>query len=146
MNEDKNQQPSTESLGPIEFAPEVVESTNDHHYSNDTTTPVAQPKEQTVLSVVGLILALPFPILIAILWVTLTGIKEQQQGLGEGAMNAVFIYLLQFFVVPLTSIASVVIAFIVTMKSKAIAKKIGYISMGVTGLGFVILGLFLNNT
>ena len=146
MNDDKNQQPSTESLGPIEFAPEVVESTNDHHYSNDTTLVAPEAREQTALSVIGLILALPFPILIAILWATLAGIKEQNQGLGEGAMGAVFLYLLQFFVVPVTSITSVVIAFIVTMKSKAIAKKIGYISMGVTGAGFVILGLFLNNT
>ena len=145
MNDDKNQQPA-ESLGPMEFVPEVVESTNDHHYSNDTTGNTPQVPEQTALSVVGLILALPFPILIAILWVTLNGIKAQDQALGEHAMNAVFLYLLQFFVVPVTSIASVIIAFIVTMKSKAIAKKIGYVSMGVTGVGFIILGLFLNNT
>jgi len=148
MNDENNQQPSTpsESLGTVEYAPQVVESTNDHHYSNDTTPVVQKNKEQVALSVTGLILALPFPILIIILWVTLAGIKGEPQGLAEGAMNAVFIYLLQFFIVPVTSIASVVIGFIVTMKSQAIAKKIGYISFAVTGVGFVVLGLFLNNT
>lgn len=134
MNDDK-----------IEYASEVTESTGDHQYSNDLTGTVGVPKEQTALSVIGLVLALPFPILVAVLWITLNVIKQQNQALGEGTMNAVFLYLLQFFVVPLLSIASVIIASIVTMKSKQIARKIGYISFGVTGLGFILLGLFLNH-
>lgn len=109
---------------------------DNHQYSN----------EQTALSVIGLILALPFPILIVVLWVTLDVIKQHNQVLGEGTMNVVFLYLLQFFVVPVLSITSIVIAFIVTIQSKRIAKRIGYISMGVTGAGLIILGLFLNHT
>ena len=143
MNDDKKPQ---ESLGPIEFMPEVVESTGDHHYSNDPTGAPTIPKEQTVLSIIGLILALPFPILIIILWITLEAIKQQNQVLGNGTMNAVFLYLLQFFVVPLLSLTSIVIAFIVTLKPQRIAKKLGYISFAVTGVGFIILGLFLNHT
>jgi len=130
----------------IEFTSESVDSGDDHQFSNDKELDGEVPREQMALSVIGLILALPFPILIAILWVTLAGIKESQQSLGAGAINAVFLYLFQFFVVPVTSIASVIIAFIVTTKSKRTAKKIGYISLGITGLGFIILGLFLNNT
>lgn len=142
MNDDKNQ----ESLGPIEYSSEVTESTGDHHYNNDPANLPGAPKEQTALSVIGLILALPFPILVIVLWATLNVIKQQNQGFGEGTMNAVFLYLLQFFVVPVLSITSIVIAFIVTTKSKRIAKKLGYISLGITGAGFVILGIFLNNT
>ncbi|HEY8886756.1 MAG TPA: hypothetical protein VIM31_04655 [Candidatus Microsaccharimonas sp.] len=141
MNDDKNQ-----PLGPIEYSSEVTESTGDHHYSNDLNVVLGAPKEQTALSIFGLVLALPFPILVTILWVTLSMIKGQGQSLGEGTMNAVFLYLLQFFVIPLLSITSIIIASIVTMKSKHIAKRIGYISFGVTGVGFVILGLFLNNS
>lgn len=130
----------------IEVLSEVTDSGNDHHYA-DTQGAVGEiPKEQTALSVIGLILATPFPILITILWITLSGIKEQQQSLGAGAMNAVLLYLLQFFLVPLLSLTSVIIAFIVTMKSKEIAKKLGYVSLGVTGLGLIILGLFLNHS
>lgn len=146
MNDDKNPQDSSASLGPIEYTSEVTESTGDHHYSNDVTGAPGAPKEQTVLSVIGLILALPFPILVTILWITLNVIKQQNQGLGEGTMNAVFLYLLQFFIVPLLSTISVIIGFIVTIKSQQIAKKIGYISFGITGVGFVILGIFLNNS
>ncbi|MDB5179715.1 MAG: hypothetical protein JWN12_347 [Candidatus Saccharibacteria bacterium] len=146
MNDDKNPQDSRESLGPIEYTSEVTESTSDHQYSNDQAGVPGAPKEQTILSVVGLILALPFPILVTILWVTLSVIKQQNQGLGEGTMNAVFLYLLQFFIVPLLSTISIIIGFIVTIKSQQIAKKIGYISFGVTGVGFVILGIFLNNS
>jgi hypothetical protein len=146
MNDDKNPQDPLAPLGPIEYTSEVTESTEDHHYSNDITGVPGAPKEQTTLSVIGLILALPFPILVITLWVTLSIIKQQSQGLGEGTMNAVFLYLLQFFIVPLLSTISVIIGFIVTMKSQQIAKKIGYISFGVTGVGFVILGIFLNNS
>jgi hypothetical protein len=128
----------------IQYIHEVVESAN-HPYSSEPA-PVFAIKEQTTLSIIGLVLAFPFPILIIILWVTLNVIKQQHQGLGEGTMNAVFLYLLQFFVVPVLSITSVIIAFIVTLKSKQIAKKIGYISFGITGIGFIILGLFLNTT
>jgi hypothetical protein len=57
----------------------------------------------------------------------------------------VFLYLLQFFLVPVLSIAAIIIGFIVTLKSKQLAKKLGYILFGVTALGFVLLGLFLNS-
>jgi len=130
----------------IEVIAEATDSGDNHQYSNDLTPVSEVQKEQTALSVIGLILALPFPILIAVLWVTITVIKQQNQALGEGAMNAVFLYLLQFFLVPLLSITSVIIAFIVTIKSRHIAKRLGYISMGVTGAGLILLGLFLNHT
>lgn len=103
-------------------------------------------EKRTALSIFGLILALPFPVLIIFLWVALAAIKGQGESLGEGTMNAVFLYLLQFFVVPVLSIASIIIAFIVTLKSKQVAKKIGYVSMGVTAVGFILMGLFLNNS
>jgi len=136
-----------ESLGPIEFVPEVTESTGDPQYSNSPAQePLIVTKEQTALSIFGLILALPFPILIVILWVMLAAIKQQDISLADVTMNAIFLYLLQFFVIPVLSITSIIIAFIVTIKSKFIAKKIGYISMGVTGLGLIILGLFLNHS
>ena len=146
MNDNNNFDPK-ESLGPIEYSSEVTESTGDHHYNNDINPTVGMPKEQTALSIFGLILGLPFPILVTILWITLNGIKGQGQlFFGEGAMNAVFIYLLQFFLVPVLSITSLIIASVVTMKSKDVAKRIGYVSFGITGVGFVILGLFLNNS
>jgi hypothetical protein len=90
------------------------------------------------------VLAVPFPVLIISLWLTLNGIKADQSTIGEGAMNAVALYLLQFFVVPLTTLASVIIGFIVTSQSKMIARRVGYVSLGLTAVGFVILGLFLN--
>ena len=145
MNDDKPQQTTSGSLGPMEFVREDVDS-GAHPYSSDATPIVTPVKEQTLLSIFGLILAFPFPIMVLVLWAALNVIKAQNQALGEGTMNAVFLYLLQFFVVPVLSITSVVIAFIVTIKSQHIAKKIGYISMGVTGVGLIILGLFLNHT
>ena len=129
----------------IEFVSESTDSGDNHQFA-DAGQPLGLPrKEQTALSVIGLILALPFPILIIILWATLSVIKQRNSIYGEGAMNAVFLYLLQFFVVPVLSITSVVIALIVTHQSKLIAKKIGYVSLVITGLGIIILGLFLNN-
>jgi len=135
MNNDKDTK--------IEYVSEAVESTGAQAYPINMT-PVFVVREQTALSLIGLILGLPFPVLIIILWITLNVIKQQNQGLGEGTMNAVFLYLLQFFVVPVLSLASIIIASIVTMKSKEIAKKIGYVTFGITAVGFIILGLFLN--
>ncbi|RWZ78288.1 MAG: hypothetical protein EOT05_00795 [Candidatus Microsaccharimonas sossegonensis] len=114
--------------------------------SNDPAPLPSAPKEQTLLAIVGLILALPLPIFIIILWTTLNGIKGQGQGLGEGTMNAVFLYLFQFFVVPLLTTTSIIIGFVVTLKSRQLARKIGYLSFGILGAGFVILGIFLNNS
>jgi hypothetical protein len=128
----------------IEYVSGATESTDSQLYSASPAPVVI--KEQTALSIIGLILAFPFPIIIIILWVTLHVIKQQNQALGEGTMTAVFLYFLQFFVVPIFSLTSVIIGFIVTLKSKEIAKKIGYISFGITGIGLLILGLFLNNT
>lgn len=129
----------------IEFVSESTDSGDNHQFA-DAGQPSGLPqKEQTTLSVIGLILALPLPILIIILWATLSVIKQKNSIYGEGTMNAVFLYLLQFFVVPVLSIMSVVIGLIVTNKSKRIARKIGFISLVITAVGIVILGLFLNN-
>lgn len=139
-------EPPKEDLGPIEYSSEVTESTGNQHFNNEASPTLGVPKEQTLLAIIGLILALPLPIFVIILWITLNTIKGQGQGLGEGTMNAVFLYLFQFFIVPLLTTASIIIGFIVTMKSKQIAKKIGYISFGITVLGFIILGIFLNHS
>lgn len=129
----------------IEFVSESTDSGDNHQFA-DAGQPLGLPqKEQTALSVIGLILALPLPILIIILWATLSVIKQTNSIYGEGTMNAVFLYLLQFFVVPVLSITSIVVSLIVTNKSKLIARKIGYTSLAVTGIGIIILGLFLNN-
>jgi hypothetical protein len=141
MNDDKH-----DSLGPIEYVSEATESTNEHHYSEQPAEYVPVVKEQTALSIFGLILALPFPIFTLVLWSTLHALEGQGQAFGQGAMNAVVLYLLQFFVVPLLSLASIIIAFVVTIKSQAIAKKIGYVSLAITGVGLVILGNFLNHS
>lgn len=141
MNQDDNQQ---ESLDPIEYSSSVTESTSDHQYNDDIGIVTVVPKEQTALATIGLILALPFPILTIVLWATLSVVKQQSQTFSDATMNAVVLYLLQFFVVPVLSIISIVIAFIVTNKSKQIAKKIGYASFVVTAIGFVILSMFLH--
>jgi len=103
-------------------------------------------RKQILFASIGLILALPFPILIIILWTTIDSISGQATGLGEGTMNAVFLYLLQFFVVPVLTIGSVVISSIVAMKATQVAKRIGYAAIWVTGVGFILLGLFLSNS
>lgn len=131
-------------LGPIEYSPEVTDSTTNHQYGDNQANAPVTVKDRLVLSVFGLVLAIPFPVLIIVLWLTLNVIKEQNQVLGEGTMNAVFLYLLQFFIVPVLTLSSLIIAFIVTLKSDSTAKKIGYVSFGVTTLGFMILGIFLN--
>ena len=128
----------------IEVIAEQTDSGDDHHYSNNTALPLEERREQLALAVIGLVLAVPFPLLIILLWLTLNGIKADQTTIGEGAMNAVGLYLLQFFVVPLTTLASIIIGFIVTSQSKMIARRMGYVSLGVTAVGFVVLGLFLN--
>ena len=130
----------------IEFVSESTDSGDNQHYADESNFVGFPVKEQTTLSVIGLILAVPFPILIVVLWVTVDLIKQQSHLLGQGTMNAVLLYLFMFFIIPVLSIISVIIAFIVTIKSKQIAKKIGYISMAITALGLVILGLFLNHS
>jgi hypothetical protein len=135
---DENEHPK------IEVFAEQTDSGDNHQYNNSTALPLEERRDQLALAVIGLVLAVPFPVLIISLWLTLNGIKADQSTIGEGAMNAVALYLLQFFVVPLTTLASVIIGFIVTSQSKMIARRVGYVSLGLTAVGFVILGLFLN--
>jgi len=133
-----------QNLGPIEIVPEAVESTGDHHYA-DTTVPVIEfPQEKIALSVAGLVLAFPFPILVIILWATIDAIKGQGDTMSNLTMNAVVLYLVQFFVIPVVSLTSIIIALIVTAKSKGRARTIGYVSLGVTTVGIILLAIFLN--
>jgi len=103
-------------------------------------------KKQKLLAIVGLVLALPFPILITILWITLNNIKGQATGLDNNTMNTVFLYLVQFFLIPLLSLGSIILACIATMKTDVTVKRIGYAALTITGIGFIVLGLFLNNS
>ncbi len=106
-----------------------------------------------VLAITSLILALPFPILIIVLWSTVNAIKGMGEAVSSLTMNAVFLYLVQFFVIPVLAITSVVIALIVTAKWKGQARididsdnltiglKDG--SMGGAKLGLCYFGIFL---
>ena len=97
-----------------------------------------------VLPVLSLVLALTFPILIIILWVTLETLKGQAILTGELTMNAIVLYFLQFFVVPVFSLTSVIIAMILSIKGNQTVKKMSYIALAITGLGLILMGLFLN--
>ena len=86
----------------IVFVRESTESTGDHHYADTGTTQpvVLDEPDRTPLAIMSLILALPFPVTIITLWVTFNTIKGQAQSFSNVTMNAVFLYLFQFFVIP----------------------------------------------
>jgi len=97
-----------------------------------------------VLPVASVVLALPFPILIIILWATLETLKGQASLTGELTMNAFVLYALQFFVIPILSLTSVIIAMILSIKGNKIVKRLSYVAMAITGIGLILMGLFLN--
>ena len=114
--------------------------------NNDSIATAAVTKKRTRLAIVSLALALPFPIMVSILWLTIITIKEQNVSYSNVTMNAVFLYLVQFFIVPLLSITSIITAFMVTLHTDQVPKRIGYVSLAITGIGFILMGLFLNNS
>jgi len=129
----------------IEFVSEVTESTGDHHYVDSQPT-MEEPINRTPLAIISLVLALPFPVTIITLWVTFNEIKGQGQSFNDVTMNAVFLYLFQFFVIPVLSFISVWAAIVVTSKSTGRAKKFAYGSLGITVAGFILMALFLQMT
>ena len=129
----------------IEFVSEVTESTGDHHYTSAQPV-VRESIDRTPLAVISLVLALPFPVTIITLWLTFNEIKGQAQSYGDVTMNAVFLYLFQFFVIPVLSFVSIWLALVVTSKSTGRAKKIAYISLGITVVGFILMATFLQTT
>lgn len=98
------------------------------------------------LAVISLILAFPFPILIIVLWSTITTIKTSGEAISNLTMNVVFLYLVQFFVIPVVALTSVIIALIGTVKWTGIARSTSYVALSLTMIGFILLGLFLNRT
>lgn len=99
-----------------------------------------------VLAVTSLILAVPFPILIIVLWTTVSTIKSNGEAISNLTMNAVFLYLVQFFVIPIVVLTSVIIALIGTAKWTGKVRTVCYAALCLTASGVVILGLFLNRT
>ena len=98
------------------------------------------------LAVTSLILSFPFPILILVLWSTINAIKTNGEAISNVTMNVVFLYLVQFFVIPIVAITSVVIALIGTTKWTGKARSMSYGALGLTTVGVILLGLFLNRT
>jgi len=132
----------------IVFVRESTESTGDHHYADTSTVQpvILDEPDRTPLAVISLILALPFPITIITLWVTFNAIKGQAQSFSNVTMNAVFLYLFQFFVIPVLTIGAVWLAYIVISKSRGRAKKLAIASLGLTVIGFILMALFLQLT
>lgn len=102
------------------------------------------PKERRLTAIGSLIFALPFPILIIVLWATVSSLKGSAALTGPAAMTAVILYFLQFFLVPLFTVTSIILACIAITKSKTSAKKIAYVSLALSASGFILLALFLN--
>jgi len=132
----------------IVFVRESTESTGDHHYADTGTTHpvILDEPDRTPLAIISLVLALPFPVTIIILWISFNAIKGQAQSFSNITMNVVFLYLFQFFVIPVLTIIAVWLAYIVVSKSKGRAKKLAIASLSLTAIGFVLMALFLQLT
>jgi len=129
----------------IEFISEVTESTGDHHYAN-TQAPLLDTRNRIPLAVASVVLAVPFPVTIIILWATFNEIKGQNQSFSDVTMNAVFLYLFQFFAIPVLTFGALWMATRVISKSQGRAKKLAYVSLTITVIGFVLMALFLQLT
>jgi len=99
-----------------------------------------------VLPVLSIVLALPFPILIIILWATLEALKGQASLTGALTMNAIILYAVQFFIIPLLSLTSVITAMILSIKGTETIKKLSYVALAITTVGLILMGLFLNRS
>ena len=132
----------------IVFVRESTESTGDHHYADTGTTQpvILDEPDRTPLAIISLVLALPFPVTIIILWISFNAIKGQAQSFSNITMNVVFLYLFQFFVIPVLTIGAVWLAYVVVSKSKGRAKKLAIASLSLTAIGFVLMALFLQLT
>ena len=132
----------------IVFVRESTESTGDHHYADTGTTQpvILDEPDRTPLAIISLVLALPFPVTIIILWISFNAIKGQAQSFSNITMNVVFLYLFQFFVIPVLTIGAVWLAYVVVSKSKGRAKKLAIASLSLTVIGFVLMALFLQLT
>ena len=104
-----------------------------------------------VYSIVSIIFALPLPILITILWMTIAEIKGQANVVSSQTMNAIVLYVVQFFIIPLSSAGSIIVALrviVVSLKyndSLVIARRLAIASLTVTVIGCVLLALFLQS-
>jgi len=132
----------------IVFVRESTESTGDHHYADTSTVQpvILDEPDRTPLAIISLILALPFPVTIIVLWISFNAIKGQAQSFSNITMNVVFLYLFQFFVIPVLTIGAVWLAYIVISKSQGRAKKLAIVSLSLAAIGFILMALFLQLT
>jgi len=130
----------------IEIVREVTESTDDHQYRDTQPIKLEVIRDRSISAIISVILALPLPILVIILWVTVDAIKGSGQSFSNLTMNAVVLYLFQFFIVPVTSLISIVLAIIVATNAKGRAAKISYVSLGISLIGIILLATFLQQS
>ena len=119
---------------------------------NNDVRPSKQDVSRTnVYSIISIIFALPLPILITILWMTIAEIKGQSNVVNSQTMNAIILYAVQFFIIPLCSAGSIILALkvlIISVKGSidfVIARRLAVTSLSVTAIGCVLLALFLQS-
>lgn len=100
--------------------------------------------ERKALAITSLLTALPLPLVLSVLLLTVRiDVETPQADFQAYAYGTIGWFLLLIFVVPLTTIASGLTGYVAFVQSQFAARKLAIASFAVTAIGIVLLILFI---
>lgn len=133
----------------IEIVPETVSSTEQPFgYEVDRQKEQPEAKELTPepvgLGIVSALTALPFPIVVALLWSTVRiNVVDPEAGAASYTVGAIALFLVLIFVVPIATIFSIITGYVAFKRSQKIGRWMAAGSGVMTLVGIILLVLFI---
>lgn len=139
---------NSEPTEKIEILPETVTATDNPYQGAGEiqhAAPPERPKERVGLSIVSIGTALPLPLTVWWVWASVNAASQTalDNGIFGAAIATIVIFLLLIFVVPLTTIFSVISGYVALRRSKKLGRWLAFGSFLVTLIGIVLLILFV---
>lgn len=138
----------------IEIVPETVASTDqpfgyetDRAPSDDLPEPLTPAPEPLGLALLSAAAALGLPIVAAILWASVrvnVHTAEAASDMTQYTISSIVLFLVLIFVVPVTTIFSLITAYLAFRRSQKIGRWVAAGSVAITLVGVVLLVLFIS--
>lgn len=136
----------------IEYGQEQVATPNQAYGYEPTkdaaklTAMAVTQNERLGLAIISLVMSLGLPIVVGLLWSAFAANgTDPTQGFGGMAIGALALFLILIFVIPLTTLFSWLTAYVAIKKSKKAGRWVAIGSLVISGIGLVMLVLFINS-
>ena len=136
----------------IEYGQEQVATPNQAYGYEPTkdagklTAMAVTQNERLGLAIISLVMSLGLPIVVGLLWSSFeANATNPTEGFGGMAIGALALFLILIFLIPLTTLFSWLTAYVAIKKSKKAGRWVAIGSLVISGVGLVMLILFIRS-